>query len=440
MKNLSIIFATAFLALLSASCTSGGDECGGDNPPSTSSGSQNNAGDFEMSGQVINGETQKPYTGSGKIYMADKHDSRGNLILTEETMLLVGTMDNGKITFNLPENVDSRFLRKMEGDIPAGMEFSPLGVEILFYADAFRLIDDSGNHIGNVMYGKLGSDENHIISYCYFSQDGKINGILHDGEGMTVKYEINAKKGWNNFYMQFDEDSFVLATTDLSKAPKGLGWIIGEVSHGDLLDGTNYEVSEKEDCNGTEYNPKIQFCSAGVIKDKGEFEDKRDGKKYKTVVIENQTWMAENLNYEIAGSRCYDNKPANCEKCGKMYNWFTATTKEICPEGWRLPNNDDWKALDKAGGGKLKARNGQESCSWAGYSCTDDYGFSALACGSALYFGDMYSFKSIGISGYFWSSTESDWEDRAYDYMVGSLNFDGDKYELLSVRCIKNGL
>jgi len=435
MKNLPIIFATVLLALFFASCTSNGDE-----PSSTSSDSQGNiSSDSQgnMSGQVINRETQKPYTGSGKIYMADEYSSRGNLILTEETMLLVGTMDNGKITFNLPENVDSRFLRKID-NAPSGMNVEPLGVEVLFYTSAFRLIDNGRNHIGNVMYGKLGRDENHIISYCYFSKDGKISGIVHDEEGMAVKYEIDAKKGWNKFYMQFDEDSYVLTTTDLSKAPKGLEWIIGEVSHNDLLDGTNYEVSEKEDCNGVEYNPKIKFCSAGTVKDKGEFEDKRDGKKYKTVEIGNQTWMAENLNYEIAESRCYDNNSANCEKCGKLYNWFTATTKEICPEGWRLPNNDDWNTLDRAGGGKLKARNGQESCSWTGYSCTDDYGFSALACGSALYFGDMYSFKSIGISGYFWSSTESSFrEDGAYDYMAGSLNFDGDKYNLLSVRCIK---
>jgi len=424
MKNL-LLLVIALLALVFASCSSGGD----DPPP--------NAGDFEMSGQAIDVETQKPYTGSGKIYMADEYSSRGSLILTEETMLLVGTMDNGKITFKLPENVDSRFLIKID-NMPSGIKIEPLGVEVLFYTGAFRLIDDSGNHIGNIRYGKENNDEYHFISYCYFSKDAKINGIMNDEEGMVVKYEIDAKKGWNKFYMLFEENSSMLATTDLSKAPKELMWLIDEVSHGDFLDGTNYKVSEKEDCNGAAYNPKIQFCSAGTIKDKGEFEDKRDGKKYKTVVIGNKTWMAENLNYEITDSRCYDNNSANCEKCGRLYNWFTAT--EICPEGWRLPDNEDWKALQGAagGGGKLSAKNSQKSCSWTGYSCTDDYGFSALACGSALYFGDMYSFKSIGSAGYFWSSTESDFgEDAAYDYMVGSLNFDGDKYELISVRCIK---
>jgi hypothetical protein len=32
-----------------------------------------------------------------------------------------------------------------------------------------------------------------------------------------------------------------------------------------------------------------------------------------------KTWMAENLNCDVAGSVCYDRDPANCAKYGRLY-------------------------------------------------------------------------------------------------------------------------
>jgi len=33
--------------------------------------------------------------------------------------------------------------------------------------------------------------------------------------------------------------------------------------------------------------------------------------------------MAENLNYNVSGSECYEDDP-NCAKYGRLYNWATA--------------------------------------------------------------------------------------------------------------------
>jgi hypothetical protein len=226
MKKFLVFFATALLvALLSASC-SGDDSQSNNELPS--SDSQGNVGCFEDSGQLIdiNGV---PYMGSGKVYFADERDSDGQPILTEETMLLTGTVNNGIITLNCPPSVDSRFL--MEVTAHPGIEAEPLGGEIWSYTDPLRLIDNSGNHIGDIRYEKriekeLFAMEYHIISYLYSSGNLRMSGSEGDG---SLTIEIDAKKGWNKIYLYMDIDEDYdsgFMTTDLSKAPDGLAWVI----------------------------------------------------------------------------------------------------------------------------------------------------------------------------------------------------------------------
>jgi uncharacterized protein (TIGR02145 family) len=134
--------------------------------------------------------------------------------------------------------------------------------------------------------------------------------------------------------------------------------------------------------------------------------DKRDGKRYKTVVIGNKKWMAENLNYKIPDSSwCYDNAGSNCTQYGRLYTWNAA--KKACPSGWRLPSKLDWRYLEFVAGGrsiagmKMKAASG-----WKTYGSgksgngTDEYGFSALPGGERDR--SDSSFKSVGKTGIWW--------------------------------------
>ena len=89
-------------------------------------------------------------------------------------------------------------------------------------------------------------------------------------------------------------------------------------------------------CGGTkpesyEVNAMSSNESADSTADSGmHMMDPRDGQIYKTVAIGSQTWMAENLNYEMANSTCYDNFVSNCYKNGRLYAWKAAL--ESCPE------------------------------------------------------------------------------------------------------------
>ena len=169
----------------------------------------------------------------------------------------------------------------------------------------------------------------------------------------------------------------------------------------------------------------------------GTFKDSRDGKTYKTVKVGGKTWMAENLNFAAEGSKCYENKNANCAKYGRLYNWATAL--KACPAGFHLPSDDEWTALVNYAGGEEKA--GKKLKSKAGWNDngngTDDYGWSALPGGSGSSDGSFYY---AGISGNWWSATESSVVNAYNRYMYCSyenvIRSYLSKTGLFSVRCV----
>jgi len=122
----------------------------------------------------------------------------------------------------------------------------------------------------------------------------------------------------------------------------------------------------------------------------GSLRDTRDGKTYRTTVIGGKTWMAENLNYEYGESKCKGNDNSNCDKYGRTYDWNMA--KKICPAGFHLPTDKEWKNLletvggDKLAGKKLKARSGWKDLKdGSSGNGTDDFGFSILSGGDDLW-------------------------------------------------------
>jgi uncharacterized protein (TIGR02145 family) len=171
-----------------------------------------------------------------------------------------------------------------------------------------------------------------------------------------------------------------------------------------------------------------------------------EGQNYKTVVIGTQTWMAENLNYNASGSKCYNDDTGGdsqgyCATYGRLYSW--ATAKTVCPTGWHLPSAAEWSTLISyvdgsfiTAGTKLKAASGWNSYSGVPFG-TDEFGFAALPGGSG---GSSGSSFGVGNYGYWWSAT-GDANHAYYRIMLyngmtvneGSGNIMSD---LFSVRCV----
>lgn len=171
--------------------------------------------------------------------------------------------------------------------------------------------------------------------------------------------------------------------------------------------------------------------------------DSRDGIVYKTVVINNQEWMAENLKYKpISGNFwAYDDDTSNIATYGYLYDWALACTS--CPSGWRLPNNDDWETYYNYIGGNEKAGGKMKEIGTSHWlspntSATNEAGFNGLPGGFRNHYDE---FKYQGFFGYFWSISEFD-NNLAYTKILyyNNAEIGGEKIEKTygnSVRCIK---
>lgn len=184
--------------------------------------------------------------------------------------------------------------------------------------------------------------------------------------------------------------------------------------------------------------------------------DARDGRTYKTVKIGEQTWMAENLNFEMADSYCYSDSASYCNKYGRLYTW--AAVNSACPEGWHLPSETEWNAL-------FRVVEKRTSISWALRSASDwdrnksvnPFGFSALPAGERYinhfelrerdgrrFIDDRPEYRAGGSGTRFWGSTEKrdpkddQWYSVRLDEYKVFATSDSDRYLDCRPHCYRN--
>ncbi len=172
-----------------------------------------------------------------------------------------------------------------------------------------------------------------------------------------------------------------------------------------------------------------------------------DGNVYSTVQIGDQLWMAENLktttyndgisieliendsawNNDSTGAYCwYDNdQVTNADTYGAIYNWHAVNTGNLCPDGWHVPTDEEWKTLEMELGmsqteadnsshrgtneGSKLAGNGTlwNSGSVRNNDAFGSSGFTALPGGQRAPYGEYGDdFKLMEVEGYWWTGTE----------------------------------
>jgi uncharacterized protein (TIGR02145 family) len=152
--------------------------------------------------------------------------------------------------------------------------------------------------------------------------------------------------------------------------------------------------------------------------------DSRDSQIYKTASIGNACWMAENLRFNAPGSYLNPNNPSGFY--GRLYDWATlmngssssssnpSGVQGICPNGWHLPSDAEWNALEMAlgmpaadtantgwrgvdHGTKMKALTGWNNNG----NGTNTSGLNMFATG----FYGTSAFGNLGLYAYFSSTT-----------------------------------
>jgi uncharacterized protein (TIGR02145 family) len=194
-----------------------------------------------------------------------------------------------------------------------------------------------------------------------------------------------------------------------------------------------------------------------------------EGNAYAVIQIGKQSWMAENLltrtlsdgtpiarveGYDEWASLTtpaycwYNNDSANMENFGALYNYYTIETGKLCPDGWRVPTDEDWIELESFLGGASLAggamkESGTEHWKTPNTLATNESGFTALPGGYRSYNG---TFNLQRINAYWWSSSEKNWYGASGRVVFRNLQYKNqelfrhvaEKTNGFSVRCVKN--
>lgn len=205
-----------------------------------------------------------------------------------------------------------------------------------------------------------------------------------------------------------------------------------------------------------------------------------NGNVYKTTLIGEQLWLAENIKSTHYSNRksipivekdetfdefdttsitmCYYNDLAsNFETYGELYTWPVATNgaimnneipsgiQGVCPVGWHTPSLSEWEILENFLGENVASDKLKQvgNAYWLeqNINATNETGFTALPSGKRFEDGSFYG---LSYNTSYWSTSGGVFIDAivtSMSYNSSKLDFpESNKVHARPVRCIKDTL
>lgn len=255
---------------------------------------------------------------------------------------------------------------------------------------------------------------------------GMYTVFVRDANGCTAEAE--------GFFENPCDDSTlrVRVTTDANAAgaavsggepPYTYQWSTGDTdaSITDLAPGTySLKVTDGTGCSASSSAVVRAGCAGETTVTDGE------GNAYPVIEIGGHCWMAENLRtavYTNGDSLLYipmannwglptegvnfanDPDGDSPPRYGHVYNFYAVTDpRKLCPQGWRIPDREDWTTLFQNAGDEEVAGillNAETGWPDAGIENTDPRGFGALPGGQYDVF---FGFEHRGEEAHFWTA------------------------------------
>lgn len=198
----------------------------------------------------------------------------------------------------------------------------------------------------------------------------------------------------------------------------------------------------------------------GLHRSLASFVDERDGRRYGYVTLDGLDWFNQNLAWQGSGVPFRASRSA-APLFGSFYTWQEAMTDHVCPEGWRVPTQEDWESLSAAlnGGEPLDFFS-----NWTGLGAkasadvrfndvrmwpytpdnvhSNDFGWNAMPLGYT--FANSWDTEFSGVKSYgcWWSATERNADQAYYRYIYCErpdfpMSYTSKTDMRASVRCVR---